>query len=161
LLPYTDKSATTPVQESTVQSTTVDEYLKTNQLTTQLGLLKIDTQGNDLRVLQGATETLKQTQPWIILELIYAPLYKGQAQPHEIAAFLAELDFAMVAHFNEYYSTDGWLGWADACFVPNHLLQAASGEFHGRPTAEDAARSKGTWGRIQRQIRRTFRHGSR
>jgi FkbM family methyltransferase len=140
LLPY-HGTTTAIAQRSNVNCVSLDTYLEQHGLTHQIGLLKIDTQGNDLRVLRSAVKTLKSSQPWIIAELIFVPLYEKQAQPHEIANWLAAQGYTQAALFNEFYSSNGWLGWADACFVPREAINGLTDEYAPRPTAEQAARN--------------------
>lgn len=141
----------TTAQRSTVQCVSLDSYLEQRGLTHRVGLLKIDTQGNDLRVLRGAVRTITSSRPWIVAELIFAPLYENQSQPHEIAGWLAAQGYTQAALFNEFYSHNGWLGWADACFVPCEAINGLTDAYAPRPTAEQAARrappTPGRWKR--------------
>ena len=62
LLPYgavPDK----PVRETVVRCLVLDDFLAQRKQLDQVGLLKIDTQGNDLRVLQGAAASLRASRP--------------------------------------------------------------------------------------------------
>ena len=52
--------------------------------------LKLDTQGNDLSVLKGAKNFIKNSQPIIFCELIYVPLYENQSYAHEIINYMME-----------------------------------------------------------------------
>jgi FkbM family methyltransferase len=132
LLPYGTPTPT-PVERSVVQCVTLDSYLNEHALLDKIGLIKIDTQGNDLRVLQGAEEMLRVSRPWIVAELIYVPLYENQGHPHELALWLADYGYTMAAQFNEYYTQNGWLAWSDACFVPKELTATFPDSFLGRP----------------------------
>ena len=78
-------------------------------------------------------------------ELIFVPLYEGQAQPAEIASWLAGQGYVMAAQFNEYYTGNGWLGWADACFVPRELTAEYSEDFRPRPVADQPTPRRGFW----------------
>lgn len=55
-------------------------------------LLKTDTQGNDLAVLDGTTEVLRQTHA-IIVEASYVPIYQGTPQFAELAAWATSQGF--------------------------------------------------------------------
>jgi len=132
LLPY-ETATPTPVARSVVECVTLDGYLAALEAQGKLGLLKIDTQGNDLRVLQGASETLRQSRPWIVVELIYVALYARQAATHELASWLAERDYVLGAQFNEFYTAEGWLAWSDACFLPRELTARFTEPFRPRP----------------------------
>jgi len=132
LLPYGTPTLSS-VERTVVQCVTLDNYLKEQSSLDKIGLIKIDTQGNDLRVLQGAEEMLRISRPWIVAELIYIPLYENLGQPYDLASWLASRDYAMVAQFNEYYTTEGWLAWSDACFVPKEVAKTFSNQFLERP----------------------------
>lgn len=140
LLPYGTPTPT-PIERSVVQCVTLDSYLNERSLLDQIGLIKIDTQGNDLRVLQGAEEMLRLSRPWIVAELIYIPLYENQGHPHELALWLADRGYTMAAQFNEHYTGNGWLAWSDACFVPTELTKFFPDNFFGRPQAPKPRRS--------------------
>jgi FkbM family methyltransferase len=153
LLPYVHQKSEAPGQCLSVQLVTLDNYFSAAGLSQRVGLLKIDTQGNDLRVLQGAAQMLRESRPWVVSELIYAPLYVGQASPAAIAACLSEFDYVCVGQFNEYYSTEGWLGWADGCFVPRECVRTDGVRYVKRPTAARALRKYRGWIRLMRWFR--------
>ena len=113
----------TPVERSVVRCVTLDSYLGDLSSLDKIGLMKIDTQGNDLRVLQGAEAMLRASRPWIVVELIYVPLYENQGQPHDLVLWLTAHGYTMAAQFNEFYTGNGWLAWSDACFVPKELTE--------------------------------------
>lgn len=78
-------------------------------------LLKIDVQGFELRVLRGATETLKSCA-YVYAECSEVPLYDGQALRSEVESFLVEQGFARQARHNEQCS-GGLLIQADYLFA--------------------------------------------
>jgi FkbM family methyltransferase len=147
LLPYGTPTPT-PVERSVVRCVTLDSYLNDCQALDKIGLLKIDTQGNDLRVLQGAEAMLRASRPWIVAELIYVPLYENQGHPHELALWLAARGYTMAAQFNEYYTGNGWLAWSDACFVPKELTEKFPENFSGRPQAPSPKPRHRFWRRL-------------
>lgn len=51
--------------------TTIDEFCKSKKIK-RLDCIKIDTDGFDFEIVQGAIKTLEKFNPWVILE-IYAP----------------------------------------------------------------------------------------
>lgn len=55
-------------------------------------LIKLDVQGFELQVLDGAPETLKRTEV-ILSEVSLLPYNKGAPLMHEVIAYLAERDF--------------------------------------------------------------------
>jgi FkbM family methyltransferase len=121
LLPY-QNDRPGPKSEHTVDVTTVDELLFGGDFPRQAGLIKIDTQGNDLRVLQGAVRTLRSHRPWVVVEMLATPRFVNQAAPVEIMRFLASEGYFLAAQFNEFYTATGWLAWYDAGFVPQELF---------------------------------------
>jgi FkbM family methyltransferase len=122
----------TDIHSIEVQQTTLELYLQTNGGLSNVGVLKIDTQGNDLRVLQGAERVLVDSQPILVVELIYAPLYREQNTPEEIMMWLAQRGYVLSAIFNEHYSSEGWLAFADGCFLPAKRIHAPTPPYHSR-----------------------------
>jgi hypothetical protein len=51
--------------------------------------LKLDTEGAELEVLQGAVETLKRAE-FVLLEMSVTPRFEGVGLPSDIVALLAE-----------------------------------------------------------------------
>ena len=147
LLPYDKRPDSRPVAEFSVNAVVLDGFLAAQNVRSQIGLIKIDTQGNDLRVLQGASATLRESRPWIVVELMYAPHYVGQASPLELTQWLREAGYFLAAQFNEYYTADGWLAWSDACFVPEECRGPRQKEFFPRPIPPEPRPRKGFWRR--------------
>lgn len=54
----------------------------------------------------------------IYAEVLFVPLYLGQCQFHEVAAFLESKKFRLFDFYNFAYGTTGQLGWGDALFLP-------------------------------------------
>jgi FkbM family methyltransferase len=63
-------------------------------------LMKIDVQGYEKYVLEGARRTLQQTH-YIVCEMSVQPLYKGQALFHEIYSQLSDLGFSFSGQVGE------------------------------------------------------------
>ena len=63
-------------------------------------LMKIDVQGYEKYVLDGASETLKQTD-YIICEMSFSHLYNGQALFHDIYMRLVNAGFRFYGHLAE------------------------------------------------------------
>lgn len=75
-----DVSATVPV-------VTIDDYCRDCGIA-RIDLLKIDTQGYDLRVLAGARGLISSGSVRLLcVEAIANPMYEGQAKPSELFAF--------------------------------------------------------------------------
>ncbi|GEM_PF-1281198 len=101
-----------------VKKARLDDYLNDRGILDQIGLLKIDTQGHDLDVLEGAVRTLVESAPIVVLEMLFTELYSGQAPAHEIVRWMAEHGYRLAGLFDEHYSAEGWIGWCDGCFLP-------------------------------------------
>lgn len=82
---------------------------------TDIGLLKIDVQGFELPVLEGARETLRSTQA-LLMEVNYVPHYEGGAAFDELHAAVRSHGFRTFGISAPYGGPDGPL-WADAMFV--------------------------------------------
>lgn len=80
-------------------------------------LLKSDTQGNDLEVLQGAGGILSLAAI-VLVEVSYAPIYSTEANANKIVSFLADQGFILAGFFPIAFTKDG-LGLieADAYFI--------------------------------------------
>ncbi len=73
------------------------DSLKSNMIKRDAAIyLKVDVQGFEKQVLDGARETLKQTRV-IELELSLAPMYMGAADFMEMFTYLTQLEFKMVS----------------------------------------------------------------
>ncbi len=80
-------------------------------------LLKLDVQGFEKRVLEGAVKTLKQVD-YVLTEVSYQPLYQGQALFDEIYDFMRSHGFAYAGNFGVLISPlDGTILQSDALFV--------------------------------------------
>lgn len=82
-------------------------------------LLKIDVQGAELLVLEGAKNVLSQTaRIWI--EVSLRPLYEGSALLPEVYEFLGERGFGLSAIDPGYRAPNGELLQLDLLFLPFH-----------------------------------------
>ncbi len=93
----------------------LDAYTAQSQIN-QIDLLKIDTQGYELRVLRGAEPLFAAGHiRAVLLEINFAPLYEGQARPHELFAFLEMYNFQLV-EFYEKCRQPPFIAWCTALF---------------------------------------------
>jgi FkbM family methyltransferase len=106
-----------------VQASTLDRFCAERSIT-HIDLLKTDTEGADLLVLQGAKSMLGQGAIDVIMaEVLFVPTYKGQATFDEIARFLKAYDFRV---FNVYIvgeTSRGQARYGNAIFVGKRLQQ--------------------------------------
>lgn len=105
-----------PTGQSTVAVTTLDDFCGERAIS-QIDLLKIDSQGYDLRILQGARKHLVEHRiSFIVVEMLFAPLYSGQAYFHEIYGFLTGFGYQLVGLYAIHRSPAGDILWCDALF---------------------------------------------
>ena len=64
-------------------------------------LIKIDVQGYELRVLEGASSALANCR-WVYVECSEVELYEGQALFGEVSAMLATKGFRLIERYNAY-----------------------------------------------------------
>jgi FkbM family methyltransferase len=104
----------------TVEMKALDEYLEHLQLTEKV-LLKIDVQGYEAQVLNGAKELLKRIA-YVLLEVSFQPLYEGQGVFADIHAFLQSAGFSYSGNLEQLLSPlDGSVLQADAFFTRSGL----------------------------------------
>lgn len=130
LLPYgPDYETAGEVRRFGVPVTTLDAYRAGEGAQGRVGMVKIDTQGNDLEVLSGAARLLAQDRPLVIAEMIYMPRYAGQSEPDEIAAFMKRMQYRLHALFNIHATVEGRIAFVDSLFVPQEVAVPVSQRF--------------------------------
>ncbi|WP_161957950.1 FkbM family methyltransferase [Azospirillum palustre] len=83
-----------------------------------IDILKLDTQGFERDVLAGAETLLRSGKIKIILcEVLFVPLYKGQAMHFEIASTLHGYGYQVYDYYSFRHSPDGQVKWGDAVFL--------------------------------------------
>ena len=104
------------VETRSVPVFSLDSYAASSGLA-HISLLKIDTQGYELQVLQGAERTLSEGNVGTVLvEINFAPLYDRQVWAHEIIGFLHDRGLHLV-DFYEKCRLNPHLGWCTALFT--------------------------------------------
>jgi FkbM family methyltransferase len=102
--------------KESVQIKTIDCFLKENDIT-EIDLLKIDTQGYDLQVLQGAAESFRRGSiKHVYVELNFLKIYENQADAQQITRFLTERNFYLVDYY-EKSRRDDVLIWCNGLFT--------------------------------------------
>jgi FkbM family methyltransferase len=69
-------------------------------------LMKIDVQGHELAVLEGARETLKGIHA-VIVEVILDRLYENQSRFEDVFAFMIAAGFRYAGNLDQHYADDG------------------------------------------------------
>lgn len=104
------------VDRYAVPLTTLDSYAAERSID-RIDILKIDTQGFDLHVLQGALGSLGRGRiRFVLLEMIFADLYEGQARVDEVFKLLLDQRMRLVGMY-DFHFVKGMAGWADALFA--------------------------------------------
>ena len=105
------------VGEESVCVVTLDYYISRNNIFT-IDLLKIDTQGYDLEVLKGSSQTLEGNLIHLIyIEINFVELYRNQAFFEDIYLFLLKYGFKLTGLYAPVYSGCNYIQWCDALFV--------------------------------------------
>jgi len=105
-------------QTVSVQVRTLDSWLLDHPEVQEVNILKIDTQGFDLRVLHGARDLLRSKPPQLIqIEMTVATAYQGQANFPDIWNFLAEFGYHLYDFDRLVHTKNGNLYWGDALFI--------------------------------------------
>jgi FkbM family methyltransferase len=106
-----------PIGSVNVSMTTLDQYCAKQNIE-RINVLKIDSQGYELNILKGASRLLKERRIHIIyLELLFVPLYQGQACFEDVYAHLKLHQYKLVGFYNRALHTDKSLKWCDGLFV--------------------------------------------
>jgi FkbM family methyltransferase len=101
-----------------VKTTSLDAYCAQAGVN-HVDILKIDVQGAEWGVLQGARELLSsQRVALVYTELITSPTYRGQHKLHEYLSFFDSMNYTFVDFYNPVRK-HGKLLQADAIFVAN------------------------------------------
>jgi FkbM family methyltransferase len=100
-----------------VPVTTLDALLAARSWQGPVDLLKLDTQGTEMKILRGAAETLSRVRLlWI--EVSFRSLYQGDGLFHEIHAELTRAGCRLYSiHDGVFRGADGELLQADALFL--------------------------------------------
>jgi FkbM family methyltransferase len=121
MYPHADKDATEILGQIDVPVVTVDDFCKQESIN-DIQILKIDIQGGELMALEGAKGKLRQGSILLIYtEMLFVPLYQGQAFYHNICNFLSEYGYSLFDVYNRTYAKNRQLKWCDAIFISPKL----------------------------------------
>ena len=100
-----------------VQVMSIDDYCKTNQIS-KIHILKSDTEGFELKVLQGANSMMKQNKiKFVLIELFFNVNFIGQSSVGEIFSYLEKNNFSLVKFYDFSFTSDGVASKSDALFM--------------------------------------------
>lgn len=84
--------------------------------------LQLDTQGNEMEILEGLGKYLKDFK-YLCIELSVTPVYKGETPGHEVAAWLEERGFILDSPIYEHN---------DAFFIRKDIKSSSDQVYRGR-----------------------------
>jgi len=102
-----------------IDSLTLDDFVAKNHID-EIDILKMDTQGTEYQILEGASKCLEQKKICLIyLEIILMPTYVNQKNFDEILLLLRRKGFSLFNLYNLSYTNSGELRQVDAVFTRN------------------------------------------
>jgi FkbM family methyltransferase len=113
-------------RETRVRVTTLDRYCAEHAIE-RIDLLKLDTQGYELRVLDGAAAMLRrQAVPLIYLEVGFVPLYEHQPLFPAVYQYLYDRDYRLVWLYESSFHAHLFTIGANALFVHESIGSRAT-----------------------------------
>ena len=99
-----------------VETKMLDTFLAENSIS-RIDILKMDVQGGELKILEGAKDSLQKK----IIKIIYTEIwfiegYNDQPLYHDLATYLNNFGYYPFGLYNLHYRKDGHLLWGDAIF---------------------------------------------
>ena len=113
-----------PPQVEKVELISIDDFMKLYSVKS-LDFIKIDVEGNEYRVLEGAKETLKKYKPTLFLELDKEWLKRSNCTPQDIFDFLLAIGYKSFYVINEKginYVSDKAKNYISKLGIENDLL---------------------------------------
>lgn len=111
-----------PMDTIKVKVTTVDKFCRENKIG-HIDILKMDIQGGEIMALHGAQRMLSTQQiDLIYIELLFVPLYDGQASFEAISNYLAVSGYKLFNFYNFAIDKTGRLKWCDGLFCLGKIL---------------------------------------
>ena len=98
----------------------------------KIGLIKISTEGFEFDVLKGAENIIRKDRPWLIIRLNFMPFHTSQTPLNTIFSWLDENGYSLGGFFNDNYSNDEWIAFADGVFVPEMTMSKNTRPFFPR-----------------------------
>jgi len=109
------------VKKIKVPVTTVDDFMVTHNIS-HIDILKIDTQGTEYLVIEGALNSIKAGKIKLIyMEILTLPTYENQKKFDEILFLLRTNGFELYNIYNTSHTKNGTLRQVDAIFVSKQI----------------------------------------
>lgn len=106
-----------------VETTSLDSFCTNNNIDS-IDILKIDTQGAEYQVFQGAKDMLTRNAIGLIYtEIIICPTYKGQHALYEYLSLLASFGYELLDIYNQVRQHNQLIQ-VDVIFLPDAVKQA-------------------------------------
>ena len=100
-----------------VNSTTIDDFIERHAIN-QIDILKLDTQGTEYNIIEGAAKAIEQGKIKLIyLEIITLPTYQNQKHFDEVLRFLRLNGFNLYNMYDYSFTQLGFLRQVDAIFL--------------------------------------------
>lgn len=129
--PFSGCASLTNTSENliTVPSTTIDAEVKKNNLRPPF-LIKLDTHGFEVPILEGALQTLKETQ-LIVIEVYNFKLRPGCLMFHEMCQYMEALGFRCIDIAEQLNRPGDGVFWQiDMVFAKSSRQEFASNSYH-------------------------------
>jgi FkbM family methyltransferase len=107
--------------ERRAQVNTLDAFLERLGEKRRIDFIKTDTQGCDLRVLEGSKRIIEKYRPVILTEVIFVRLYDGQDSCFAIFCFMLDHSYKLAGIYNAHATPEGLLAFADLLFLPDTI----------------------------------------
>lgn len=113
---------TSNVDSITVKTATLDSFCLNHSIEF-IDFIKLDTQGSELRVLEGGKELLRtQAIAALYCEVEFVEIYENQPLFFEVFEYLKNYNYSLYKFYNFNFLETGQLAWADALFISNELF---------------------------------------
>lgn len=113
--------ASVNVKQEEVELITLDAYCAARKIA-RVDILKLDTEGAELKVLKGGESLLKQRAIGMVYaEVMFIPHYEGGVLFYELCAYLASWGYSLFNVYELKRAPDGQLRWGNAIFLNSDL----------------------------------------
>ena len=107
--------------EIQVETYTLDNFCTSAEISC-IDILKLDVEGAEVKVLEGASRMLsKQAIKLIYSEVMFIPHYDGGCMFHELAAFLNRHGYTLFNLYHLKSARNGQLKWGNAIFLSHEI----------------------------------------
>ena len=120
-------------QTINVETDTIDHFCAKNFIK-HINILKLDVQGSELDVLEGAKSMLlSQKIDLVYIEWQVVPLYKNHALYYEIGNYIGKFGYELFNIYNINEARSGQIRWGDAIFTSKKLREGMVSEYGTGP----------------------------